>query len=238
MQKDNEFFKQTVQILKNNNINFWLCHGTLLGIIRENRLLPWDHDIDFGIWSDEHSKEKILQIFANNSEFQQTIVPEEMNNLHFFAGDKRIDINFYSRDNKIAYIKWIAPGNIVSRFYYFMVYFIYADINFKAAVESSNFFSKFIKMLMLLFLLPIKFLFSQPFKNKLYKKLQKNINYTGYSYPIELMTFKYIDFLEESVPVPIESEKSLEITYGKEWKIPKQDYIWHKEAKNLLPQND
>ena len=52
------------------------------------------------------------------------------------------------------------------------------------------------------------------------------------------MTFKYIDFLEESVPVPIESEKSLEITYGKEWKIPKQDYTWHKEAENLLPQNN
>ena len=68
--------------------------------------------------------------------------------------------------------------------------------------------------------------------------MQQKINYTGYSYPIELMTFKYIDFLEESVPVPIESEKSLEITYGKEWKIPKQDYTWHKEAENLLPQNN
>ena len=71
MNTDDKFFKQTVQILNNNNINFWLCHGTLLGIIRENRLLPWDHDIDFGIWSDEHSKEEILKIFSNNVEFQQ-----------------------------------------------------------------------------------------------------------------------------------------------------------------------
>ena len=238
MNTDDKFFKQTVQILNNNNINFWLCHGTLLGIIRENRLLPWDHDIDFGIWSDEHSKEEILKIFSNNVEFQQTIVPEEMDNLNFFAGDKRIDINFYNRNNKIAYIKWIAPGNILSRFHYFMIYFIYSEISFKTTIESSNPLAKIIKILILLFLLPIKFILSHKFKNKLHKKMQQKINYTGYSYPIELMTFKYIDFLEESVPVPIESEKSLDITYGKEWKIPKQDYTWHKEAENLLPQNN
>ena len=168
MNTDDKFFKQTVQILNNNNINFWLCHGTLLGIIRENRLLPWDHDIDFGIWSDEHSKEEILKIFSNNVEFQQTIVPEEMDNLNFFAGDKRIDINFYNRNNKIAYIKWIAPGNILSRFHYFMIYFIYSEISFKTTIESSNPLAKIIKILILLFLLPIKFILSHKFKNKLH----------------------------------------------------------------------
>lgn len=238
MEKDNEFFRQTVQILKENNINFWICHGTLLGIIREDRLLPWDHDIDFGIWSDEHSRGEILKLFIRNVKFQQTIVPEEMNNLHFFAGDKRIDINFYNRDEKIAYIKWIAPGTIFNRLYYFMVYFIFADVSFKVSVVSSTSLAKFLKTLILLFLLPVKHLSSRQFKSKLYQKLQKRINYTGYSYPIELMVFKTIDFLGESISVPIESEKYLEITYGKDWKTPKKDFIWHKEATNLLSQND
>ena len=60
--KDDAIFKIAIEILTDNNINYWICHGTLLGIIRENRLLPWDNDIDFAVWDDEHSKEKILKI--------------------------------------------------------------------------------------------------------------------------------------------------------------------------------
>ncbi|HCL00161.1 MAG TPA: hypothetical protein DHW42_08685 [Candidatus Marinimicrobia bacterium] len=38
-----------IDILEKNNIPYWLDEGTLLGIIREGDLLPWDHDADFGI---------------------------------------------------------------------------------------------------------------------------------------------------------------------------------------------
>ena len=36
-------------ILENGNIPYILEAGTLLGIVRENRLLPWDNDIDITI---------------------------------------------------------------------------------------------------------------------------------------------------------------------------------------------
>ncbi len=36
-------------VLEKNNIEFWLDSGTLLGIVRENRLLPWDNDVDLSI---------------------------------------------------------------------------------------------------------------------------------------------------------------------------------------------
>lgn len=36
-------------ILDQNNFDYTLDGGTLLGIIRENRLLPLDNDIDFSI---------------------------------------------------------------------------------------------------------------------------------------------------------------------------------------------
>ncbi len=37
------------KILDNNNIPYIVDNGTLLGIVRENRLLPWDNDIDISI---------------------------------------------------------------------------------------------------------------------------------------------------------------------------------------------
>ena len=66
------------------------------------------------------------------------------------------------------------------------------------------------------------------------KWIIKRLKYTGYSYPEDLMKFKYINFLDVKIPVPMHAEKYLELTYGKDWRIPNKDYIWFNEAKNLL----
>ncbi len=38
-----------IKILEKNNIPYWVDEGTLLGIIRDGDLLPWDHDADMGV---------------------------------------------------------------------------------------------------------------------------------------------------------------------------------------------
>lgn len=43
--------EDTVTILERNNIPYWLDAGTLLGIIRDNELIPWDYDIDLSVSS-------------------------------------------------------------------------------------------------------------------------------------------------------------------------------------------
>jgi len=40
---------RVVDFLDKNNVDYWLESGTLLGVIREGRLLPWDHDVDITI---------------------------------------------------------------------------------------------------------------------------------------------------------------------------------------------
>jgi phosphorylcholine metabolism protein LicD len=37
------------EFLEKNNIPYHLEGGTLLGIVRDNDLLPWDHDVDLSI---------------------------------------------------------------------------------------------------------------------------------------------------------------------------------------------
>ena len=68
--------------------------------------------------------------------------------------------------------------------------------------------------------------------------LIKHLNYTGYSYPITLMKIKNIQYNGFVIPVPSESEKVLELTYGKDWKTPKKNYIWYEEAENLIDLRD
>ncbi len=44
------------RVFRNRGVDYMLEGGTLLGIIRENRLLPWDTDIDISIRSDQAEK--------------------------------------------------------------------------------------------------------------------------------------------------------------------------------------
>jgi len=48
----NKMLHEVTEILEQENIHYVLEAGTLLGIVRENRLLPWDHDLDVTIPSD------------------------------------------------------------------------------------------------------------------------------------------------------------------------------------------
>ncbi len=59
-------FLETINILNNNKIQYWLCHGTLLGIIRDNELIPWDHDIDIAVWDSNNLKGKLKKIMTEN----------------------------------------------------------------------------------------------------------------------------------------------------------------------------
>ena len=43
-------------LFEKHNIAYWLEGGTLLGIRRENRLLPWDDDLDISLHATEVSK--------------------------------------------------------------------------------------------------------------------------------------------------------------------------------------
>jgi len=40
---------KTLDILEKHNIPYWLDDGTLLGIVRDGDLIPFDHDADIGI---------------------------------------------------------------------------------------------------------------------------------------------------------------------------------------------
>ena len=224
---NNYIFKTAVKILIDNNINYWVCHGTLLGIIRDNKLLSWDSDIDFAVWEDEYSKEDILKIFLSDNRFKREIIIEEINSLHFLINEKRVDI------------KWTAlPEGLFFKLYDFVLKFLANEKSVKKTIKSSN--GKLIEFVKLLIIIPLFFfriLLPKFFKTKLIKDFYKKLDTVGYSFPIELMKFKAIKFLETDIIVPVEPEDVLKYTYGNDWNIPKQNYVWYKEAKNLFKQS-
>jgi len=51
-----ELLRKVSRQLEKHDIEYWLEGGTLLGLRRENRLLPWDNDIDISIHESENHK--------------------------------------------------------------------------------------------------------------------------------------------------------------------------------------
>lgn len=234
-----DIFKIAVKILTDNKINYWVCHGTLLGIIRDGKILSWDHDVDFAVWEDEYSKKDIIKIFSKDDRFQREDVLERMNSLHFSIRDsknKRLDINFYSRDKSKAYIKWaMLSDGLLPKIYNFSLNLIASNIRLRKIIKSNN--GKIMEFTKLLIALPfflIRFILPKSFKKVLNQESFKKHDLVGYSFPIELMKNRKIKFLDVDIVVPVESEEVLKYTYGENWKIPKKNYTWYKDAKNVL----
>ncbi len=234
MNLDDKIFAKVAELLKNNNINYWICHGTLLGVIRDNMLLPWDHDIDFAVWADEVSKDQILKIFIDSG-FKQEYIADEFDNLFFSTKGKRIDINFYRIEEKTAFVKWVSPKD--NSFLIKLIYFIVSEVNYNLKIrkfKDPKKIMRYAKFILSIIIHIIKPLIPNSSMALLNKWIIKRLRYTGYSYPEDLMRFKCINFLDIKIPVPINAEKYLELTYGKDWRIPNKDYVWFNEAKNLL----
>lgn len=55
--------EEIVQLFERQGINYWLDSGTLLGLMREGKLLEHDEDIDIGLWKEEEEAlQRVLPI--------------------------------------------------------------------------------------------------------------------------------------------------------------------------------
>jgi hypothetical protein len=233
MDRDEKVFHEVCEMLQKQHINFWVCHGTLLGIVREGRLLPWDHDIDFAVWDNETSKEEIFNIFSSNG-YKEERVFGDMDCLHFYGENKKIDVSFYKVEGGLSTIKWaISPQSFISKIYLYFIQVIWKGTD-KNITLSTNIFKKIPQIILNKQSLLFEFVLPDKIKKVLYSYAIKLMRYTGYSYPTDLMKFHIIQYNNTKIQVPIDSEKHLELTYGDNWRTPKENYIWYEEANNLI----
>ena len=71
------------KVCKENNINYWLSSGTLLGAVRHGGFIPWDDDLDIEMMREDYVK--FVKLFPNNSKYELQTYYNDRNYFKCFA---------------------------------------------------------------------------------------------------------------------------------------------------------
>jgi hypothetical protein len=214
-------FKLVISLFNKMEINYWVCQGTLLGIIRDRSLIPWDPDIDLGIINKSLDILSLKKIMKNNG-FNKKKKFFKNDNLITYQkkGGRDIDINFYKyhNKNKSVITEWYVPKSFLMKFIEALSLAKKYDGKGKILIRCLSFLEKFSKSLKM----------SLIKKNFFYKK-------AGYSHPSKFIKrFKVIKFYELDINVPFFYLEYLKYTYGNDWRKPKKNYSWFKDSPSTI----
>lgn len=79
-----DLFRKVVVFLKENQIEYWMIGGTLLGTIRDKGMIPWDDDVDISV-----VKKNIPKLLAQKDKLKKL----NMGIAEWFGGYKIYDLN-------------------------------------------------------------------------------------------------------------------------------------------------
>lgn len=219
------------KILDKHKINYWLDEGTLLGAVREKKLIEWDHDIDLAIWYKDVSK--ITSIMTELEKIGVEVC--------FFEGKKHIkliekgyeiDINLYHLINGQATRMWHVNTSKMGRILDYLIWTMYLKNPENRKFSLPFFITKI--------LVKIGNALPGTLKKKIIKILFKMYEKNGcktfrVSMPGSFFTnLTTLEFYKMDFKVPKETEKYLEYRYGKNWRIPKRDYVFYKDDQSVV----
>lgn len=104
--KATEMMVEVKNILERNNVNFWIEFGTFLGAVRNGQMIPWDSDIDIGVFDDSFvNRQEVLNDLAENG-YQFKYRPDRIKiyKAGWWLGAFNFDLHLYHVDKDIAYI--------------------------------------------------------------------------------------------------------------------------------------
>jgi hypothetical protein len=105
MDSDLEQVAEVGQMIDDAGISWWVSYGTLLGLVRDGGLIPWDGDVDLSCWAQPHGWANLQSGLERNG---WTVDVRSYRNMIFKyqlrRGDcRRIDIKVWRRDGNSAW---------------------------------------------------------------------------------------------------------------------------------------
>jgi phosphorylcholine metabolism protein LicD len=223
--------REVKDVFDKNNIIFWLDQGTLLGAVRDGKLIEWDTDIDLGTWY-----KNATRIISTFPEFKKREFNVVLNRKQAVMTIQRLDCNInvtlYRERGKYAWMVWILVGkrkigNVLKR--------CVNISNLRTYTKKEKMFARKIKYFLSLLPLTLK----QHVTDIAWLALDK----LGCIVPVVIPKHHFkklstIQFYGIQFSIPSDVEKHLEYKYGTDWKTPKQKWVYYKDDGAIAPNWD
>ena len=239
--------KELKEIFDRNNVTFWLDWGTLLGAVRDQRLIPWDWDMDLGILNGEYDKiisisDQIKKAGFLMNEVSIPIADSEFiyRRFGFYKSGYPIDMGIYYPKDK-DFFSLLGPGKfkggLLSKICMKMLWLTWFILLSKHVSSDSKY--NFAAIEVIRFCLK---LISSKQKIYLRELVKKEILKRNYGSAMRMViipkhyfeTLGKIEFYGQAFNVPSDTEDYLLFKYGKGWKIPKKDApSWDSKANKI-----
>lgn len=224
------------EVLDEEAIEFWLECGTLLGAVRDRKIIPWEHDLDFGVFRKKfpYNLQVLIAKKLSDKGFKGIIYKNHMHISMSKNEEMCADINYYDIINENAIAPHRKPKNLIGillfKFYSALLDPYNHKINFKksyGALISSIFIlvSRILPSLLRKQITKIVFI--------IYKKIgSKDVWWIVPSH--YLTNLSTIKFYGKEFKTPNKVDEYLEYRYGKGWKFPQKNWITERDDGAVL----
>jgi len=237
--EENPLFIKTIEALEELKIPYWLDQGTLLGMVREGRLLAGDHDIDLGIFYEDYRAKKgeLEKRLKASGFFVETCKPHQFSVSDLTNRYRMVNAAFYRVENERAVKKVYHPrgGRLFHALEGLVIFCAHREAGSledkllgkgkNGVTIEANTISAFLKrgLLFCLKIVPTG-VFS------LLGHLAGRARYILRPYKLmavpgeHFLQLEYISLGPRKVPVPGETEKYLALKYGADWRLPRDEW--------------
>jgi len=229
-----DLLKQVKEVFDRHGIIFWLDCGTLLGAVREGKLLEWDNDVDLGAWDSEICQDT-KRLIANDLRNRGLNVGIFYTFISIEKDKLCVDLKLYKVIHGNAVEAKFLPRNRVGKFlnYFSKALLVTHFIRINDArgnayryiqgglIYLSNVFPQFLR---------------KKFGNYLRIAYENfgAIDVTEVVPVTYFSSFVTISFYSNKFRVPKMKEQYLSYRYGEDWKIPQKEWITERDDKSVV----
>ena len=216
MEKTIQAFKEIKGVFNRHSIEIILGDGTLLGAIRENRIIPWDTGMDLLIWEKDLKKVEEALKELKNYEIR-TDKKSQCPDINLMKGSSFIGFSIIRQEGDYLVNRWVVPRGFVGNTFDYVLWIL--------KLYSADF--KKGKAPYMLTKTLVRIFGRIPLKSHLISIFELLLeNFDSYIikqvFPLSyLKETKTINYYGEKVKVPKNSEEFLAFRYGNDWRVPK-----------------
>jgi len=211
-----ELLLNVKEVLDIYKVHYWLNDGTLLGAVRDKGFLPWEHDIDLGMWVDDISTEKKEHIanVLRSYEYRVLLFPDMY--MTVTAGNVYLDMEFYGRKDGMAVLPQWLPVNKAGKYLGYIRTILMAPGYYRADKSESV-----MKHYALNISNGIATMLPKKAAIGIVERLYRKVGHKEWTIPAHYFeNFDVIEFQGMFFSIPANPERYLAFRYGKDWRTP------------------